>query len=51
MYKEEIELIHKINPNIFGKDIIGVELKECNKCGKLMEWHNNKFVCNCVNRN
>lgn len=44
--KEEMGLIHKINPNIFGKDVIGIGLEKC-PCGKLKEWNNNQWICNC----
>ena len=32
MYKEEINMIHQINPKIFGKESISVELKYCPSC-------------------
>jgi len=47
MYKEEIELIHKINPKIFGKEAIAVELKKCPNCNNLMEFNNNIWSCDC----
>ena len=48
MDKQEIELIYKINPDIFGKGIVGAELRNCSKCKKLMEYHNGKWFCNCI---
>ncbi len=43
---EEMEMIHKINKNLFGRLSGGIGLQQCN-CGKLMEWHDNRWTCDC----
>lgn len=43
--ESEINLINKINPNIFnGLERVGII--QC-KCGRLKEWYNNKWYCQC----
>jgi len=46
MIHEELEMIGKINPNIFGGFTKGT-LKTCSNCGNLMEWNNNQWECSC----
>ena len=47
MNEEEINMINQINPKIFGKESIAVELKYCPNCNNLMEFNNNIWYCDC----
>ena len=46
--EEEINLINMCNPNLF-KGIGRVGLVRC-KCGRLKEWFNNQWHCECEDK-
>lgn len=47
MIEEEMEMIHKINPKIFGKEACSIGLVYCPNCNKLMKFNNGVWYCDC----
>lgn len=46
MINEEWSMMQQINQELFPKHYDAVGLKDCHNCHKLMEWIDNKWVCN-----